>query len=158
MALGFPVIPINVHYIIRYFAIVSVRSAGGFLSLWIVCDSLVWHDSIFTVFHGLLKQFSFSPTRLYLIIQELMHADTMSSVSDEFGKLYLDHFVRPACGPQVSINDFVDGYENPMAWHKKFVVRSDEKKKDVLFDNIDMRDITLAQYGSEQPENIKWRL
>jgi len=55
--------------------------------------------------------------------------------------------------------DFVDGFENPVSWHKRYNSRSDQS--DVLFDNLDMKSITLSQYGVEidrLPEFIKWKL
>jgi len=55
--------------------------------------------------------------------------------------------------------DFVDGYENPVAWQKKHKRRSDQS--DVLFDNLDMKAITLDQYDMQHdklPEFIKWKL
>jgi len=55
-------------------------------------------------------------------------------------------------------NDFVTGYENPVAWHRKFDVPRDQLTKDVLFDNVDMKYTTLAQYQSDKPEYIKWKL
>lgn len=56
-------------------------------------------------------------------------------------------------------NDFVEGYENPVAWHKQYKVRRDHIEKDVLFDNQDMKDLILGQYhGTDQPEYIKWKL
>ncbi|KAE9544722.1 hypothetical protein AGLY_000264 [Aphis glycines] len=55
---------------------------------------------------------------------------------------------------------FVDGYQNPVAWQKKFKVCGN-LSKDVLFDNLDMKAITQDQYGMEHdtlPEFIKWKL
>ena len=55
--------------------------------------------------------------------------------------------------------DFVDGFENPVSWQKRYKSRSDQS--DVLFDNLDMKSITLSQYGIENdrlPEFIKWKL
>ncbi|KAF0762900.1 Uncharacterized protein FWK35_00020951 [Aphis craccivora] len=55
---------------------------------------------------------------------------------------------------------FVNGYQNPVAWQKKFKVCGN-LSKDVLFDNLDMKAITQDQYGMEHdtlPEFIKWKL
>lgn len=55
--------------------------------------------------------------------------------------------------------DFVHGHENPVRWHETFNVSKEKLTKDVLFDNEDMRDITLAQYdGDDKPEYVKWKL
>jgi hypothetical protein len=55
--------------------------------------------------------------------------------------------------------DFVERYENPVSWHKKYDLRDDLLRKDVLFDNMDMKSITMAQYDPHNlPEYIKWRL
>lgn len=80
------------------------------------------------------------------------HQDVWS-VCDEFGKLCID----PSDGP-VRVDDFVVGYENPIAWHRDCRVSKEKLTKDVLFDNMDMRDITMAQYDHEKPEYIKWKL
>ncbi|XP_025203134.1 uncharacterized protein LOC112600180 [Melanaphis sacchari] len=56
--------------------------------------------------------------------------------------------------------NFVDGYENPVAWRKRYKVCGDQSK-DVLFDNLDMKAITQDQYGMQHdtyPEFIKWKL
>lgn len=59
---------------------------------------------------------------------------------------------------KVPVTAYVEGYENPVAWYEKFKINKNQLTKDVLFDNKDMRDITLAQYGSDKPEYIKWKL
>lgn len=49
--------------------------------------------------------------------------------------------------------------ENPMRWHEKFGMGKVKPTKDVLFDNEDMRAITLAQCdGENTPEYIKWKM
>jgi len=85
----------------------------------------------------------------------VMHSEqkngrAVSPVADDFAsKLRLNG---------VPANDFVVGYENPVAWHRKFNVPSEQLTKDVLFDNVDMKTITLAQYELDKPEYIKWKL
>lgn len=58
-----------------------------------------------------------------------------------------------------TVNDFAGlEYDNPIAWHRKYKKTSVRLTKDVLFDNVEMKYITLAQYGSDRPEYIKWKL
>lgn len=59
------------------------------------------------------------------------------------------------CSP--ATEDFVDGYENPIAWHKRHKVSGDQLN-DVLFDNLDMKSITEDQYRQERTEYVKWKL
>lgn len=81
------------------------------------------------------------------------------SVYDDFEKLSLSRRSSASEPPKALGSDFVDGYENPVAWHRKHNIRNDLLPKDVLFDNIDMRNITLAQYGEDDmPEYVKWKL
>ncbi|XP_050435571.1 uncharacterized protein LOC126842576 [Adelges cooleyi] len=54
--------------------------------------------------------------------------------------------------------EFVTGYENPVSWHRKHHVPREQLSKDVLFDNLDMKSMTLAQYYGRIPEYIKWKL
>lgn len=57
------------------------------------------------------------------------------------------------------VNDFAGSeYDNPMAWHRKYMKAGVRLTKDVLFDNVEMKYVTLAQYGYDQPEYIKWKL
>ncbi|VVC25425.1 Tetratricopeptide-like helical domain [Cinara cedri] len=74
---------------------------------------------------------------------------SMSSIADAMSKI--------SASPEIT--DYVDGYENPVAWYRRYKVPRDKMTNDVLFDNIDMRDITLAQYDSgDKPESVKWKL
>lgn len=76
------------------------------------------------------------------------------SVREQMEELSID-------GPgtaEKTVTEFVNGYENPVAWHAKFKIDKNQLTQDVLFDNIDMKNTTLAQYGSDKPEHIKWKL
>lgn len=58
-----------------------------------------------------------------------------------------------------TVNDFAGSeYENPVAWYRKYKKDNCRLTKDVLFDNVEMKYVTLAQYGCNQPEYIKWKL
>lgn len=82
-----------------------------------------------------------------------------SSICDDFEKLSVCRRHSTSDPREGLGRDYVDGYENPIAWHKKHNIRNDLLPKDVLFDNKDMRNITLAQYGDDDmPEYIKWKL
>ncbi|XP_060877932.1 uncharacterized protein LOC132950465 [Metopolophium dirhodum] len=76
--------------------------------------------------------------------------DASTTISEGFEK---------GCAISAKVVDYVDGFENPVAWQKRYKGRSDQS--DVLFDNLDMKSITLSQYSVENvklPEFIKWKL
>ncbi|XP_026813262.1 uncharacterized protein LOC113553894 [Rhopalosiphum maidis] len=82
--------------------------------------------------------------------EDLSVNDPSTTICQEFKKI---NFLP-------STVNFVDGYENPIAWQKRFNVCGDQSK-DVLFDNLDMKAITQGQYGMQHdtyPEFIKWKL
>lgn len=76
----------------------------------------------------------------------LQRASTVSSTTlDNIEKLCLN-------------DSAVDDYENPVTWHKKYKVHDGHLTKDVLFDNMDMKNIIDDQYGDDKPEYIRWKL
>lgn len=84
----------------------------------------------------------------------------VQSIFDGFRKLALNATAAAIteAAPE-DTNDFVVGYENPVAWHRRYKTRVDQLKKDVLFDNLDMKNITSDQYsGNVKPEYIKWKM
>lgn len=50
-------------------------------------------------------------------------------------------------------------FENPITWHRRQKLPTDQLTIDTLFDNIYRKSVTLDQYGvRDHPEYIKWKM